>query len=122
MEKNLFGYLVVTPNTEDYAIIAKDYWHSTFHMNKKNKNEKSNYRCVVILFRENWWKKWKLSKQTGIPVKRIYCLQKEKDIANFMAADSFVDDSYCGNTRVYDQKENIAQTAFVCASNLVFGL
>ena len=120
MEKNVYGYLIVTPNSKNTDLIAKDYWNSIYEMKKENTVKKTNYVCLVIFLHGNWWKRKQLSLKTGIPMKRIYSIKIDTEISNVMAGDSFIDDTYWGYTRVYDAQDNIAPNALACAWEPVF--
>ena len=108
----MVGYLLVTEKSlpEFKELIAADYWRSVVKMEKINKLKKKNYSCCVICLDCNLLFRYKLSWQTGIPLKRIITVKKtKKETASQQArtiinADSFMDDTFLGKIKSYDPK------------------
>lgn len=115
MDKNVFGYLLITKNSMNKLdAIVKDYWNSITAMERENAANKKNYSCCIVCVTCSWWFRRKLAKKIGIPMKKIYnakFLQSPKgrydgfDI--IIATDSMVDDTFYGRTKVYDNENNI---------------
>jgi len=104
----MYGYLFVTKNSllmfrEE---IAADYWSSIVEMKKINKQKKKNYSCCVICLDCSQLFRYKLSWQTGIPLKRITTANLEK-AKIIIGADSLVDFTFCGNVKIYDNENNV---------------
>lgn len=118
MEKNVFGYLVVTSNSLNKSeTIAADYWFSTAAMKKENTNNKTNYSCYIVCINCSWWFRKKLAKLTGIPIKKFHNVKHLRAPQNhydgfdiIVTADSMVDDTFYGNTKVYDCETNIPRS------------
>lgn len=111
MEKNVFGYLVITPNSLNKSeTIAADYWFSTATMKKENTNNKTNYSCYIVCINCSWWFRKKLAKRTGIPIKKLYNVKYLSGFDIIVTADSMVDDTFYGKTKVYDCETNIPRS------------
>lgn len=116
MNKEVFGYLLVTENSlKKIDVIARDYWFSTVEMNKENLAADTNYHCIVVCMNYSWWARRKLSKRTGISMQWITSVKKlkrsnDQDYSGFdtvIATDSHVDDTFWGRIKVFDSEANI---------------
>lgn len=115
MEKNVFGYLLIPRKSlSEYAVIARDYWHSTVEMGKENSKNKAKYCCAVVCLNCSWWQRKRLSMRTGIPMKAVANVyevnnrsKKYLDFETIVAVDSMVDDAFFGRTKVYASEEEI---------------
>lgn len=118
MDKDVFGYLLVTQNSINKVdAIKKDYWNSTHVMNAENAADNKNYSCCVVCVNCSWWFRRKLAKKIGIPIKEIRnvkYLQSPKNnydgFNNVVAVDSMVDDTFFRRTKVYDCAHNTPRT------------
>ncbi len=118
MDKDVFGYLLVTQNSINKVdTIKRDYWNSTRVMNNKNATSNKNYSCCIVCVNCSWWFRKRLAKKIGIPMKKVYkvkYLQSPKNNYDgfdiVVAADSMVDDTFFGKTKVYDCEHNIPRT------------
>lgn len=109
----MYGYLLVTKNSLPMIkLIAADYHSSVVEMMKINKSQKTNYSCSVICLNCNFFFRYKLSKRTGIPLKKILSVKQVKTVGCIVAADSIVDDTFLGSIKIYDSENNVQQKDF----------
>lgn len=115
MDKEVFGYLLVTPNSVNKIdAIKRDYWNSVRAMKDENALNKKNYSCCVVCVNCSWWFCRKIAKKIGIPgrlvgnVKYLKSPQHEyDDFDTVIATDSMVDDTFFGKVKVYDSECNV---------------
>ena len=109
----MYGYLLVTKNSLPmFQAIAADYHSSVVEMMKFNKLQKKNYSCSVICLDCNFFVRYKLSKRTGIPLKKISSVKQVKDVGCIIDADSFMDNTFLGTIKIYDSENNVPREDF----------
>ncbi len=115
MDKDVYGYLLLTENSLGKAeAVRRDYLHSMAVMAEENKAKCKNYVCCIVCVGCSWWYRRKIAKKIGVPMKRIAgvkYLEAPSDCYNgfniIVAADSMVDMTFFGRTKVYDSQSNV---------------
>jgi len=128
MDKDVFGYLLVTQNSINKVdTIKKDYRDSTRVMNAENAVSNKNYSCCIVCMNCSWWFRRRLAKKIGISMKKIHKVKYLRSPQNnyegfdvIMAADSMVDDTFFGRTKVYDCEHNIPSTELNLCDAIVY--
>ena len=122
MDDKTYGYLIVTENSHDTDVIARDYWHSLCQMKQENQQRNLSYVCLVLVVNGGWFRRFWLSYKTGIPMKKIKKIHAKgnncPDLSLFMAADSLVDQTYWGFVKVYDRAGCLRSENLCCATQV----